>query len=90
MGFKTKITSKGQVTIPKSIREELEIREGDVLEIMRVKDSVCMKKARLGNGEELEKLIAVQLKGLTADEIQQEMILNGFDQSSGIVGEEFI
>lgn len=90
MGFKTKITSKGQVTIPKSIREELKIKEGDVLEIMRVKDSVCMKKSRLGNGEELERLIATQLQGMTAAEIQQEMIMSGFDQSFDLVGEELI
>jgi antitoxin PrlF len=29
MGFQTTITSKGQMTVPKSVREQLDIRPGD-------------------------------------------------------------
>lgn len=38
MDRSAKITSKGQVTIPKSVRDALELREGDEL-LFRVEDS---------------------------------------------------
>lgn len=38
MDTSARITSKGQVTIPKSVREALELREGDEL-LFRVEDS---------------------------------------------------
>lgn len=38
MDARAKITSKGQVTIPKSVREALELREGDEL-LFRVERS---------------------------------------------------
>ena len=38
MDVRAKITSKGQVTIPKSVREALDLREGDEL-LFRVEQS---------------------------------------------------
>jgi AbrB family looped-hinge helix DNA binding protein len=38
MDARAKVTSKGQVTIPKSVREALELNEGDEL-LFRVEDS---------------------------------------------------
>ena len=41
---KTKITRKGQVTIPKEIRDMLALKESDNLEVRIVGNSVVMEK----------------------------------------------
>lgn len=39
----TKISSKGQVVIPKKIRNELGIKEGSILIVDKVDDAIVMK-----------------------------------------------
>ncbi len=41
---KTKITRKGQVTIPKKIRDRLELEESDNLEVKIVDNCIVMEK----------------------------------------------
>lgn len=40
----TKISSKGQIVIPQKIRAELEMNEGSILAIEKIKDLVVIKK----------------------------------------------
>ena len=40
----TKISSKGQVVIPMKIREELGMKEGSIIAIDIVKDTIIMKE----------------------------------------------
>lgn len=40
----TKISSKGQIVIPKKIRAELQINEGSIIAIEKIKDIVVIKK----------------------------------------------
>ena len=40
----TKISSKGQIVIPQKIRTELEINEGSIIAIEKMKDMVIIKK----------------------------------------------
>lgn len=40
----TKISSKGQIVIPQKIRDELNMREGSVIAIEKMKDVIVMKK----------------------------------------------
>ena len=42
----TKISSKGQLVIPKEIRKELHIKEGDVFATMIRNDLIILKKIR--------------------------------------------
>ncbi len=39
-----KVTRKGQITLPKEIRDKLSIREGDYLEITLQGDKIIIKK----------------------------------------------
>lgn len=48
-----KVTRKGQVTIPKTIREELGIEPGDDVEFTRTTDGVLIRKE--ANREGIEK-----------------------------------
>jgi AbrB family looped-hinge helix DNA binding protein len=41
----TRVTTKGQVTIPKAIRDELGIKPGDELEFVRVNGSIRVVRA---------------------------------------------
>ena len=40
----TKISSKGQIVIPQKIRAELQINEGSIIAIEKMKDIVVIKK----------------------------------------------
>ena len=42
--YKVKVTSKGQMTIPKEIREKLGIKPGDVLEIRETSTGYGLQK----------------------------------------------
>ena len=40
----TKISSKGQIVIPQSIRNDMDISEGTVIAIERINDMIVLKK----------------------------------------------
>ena len=42
--YRTKVTRKGQVTIPEGIRSRLRIQEGDVLTVRRVGNRVVLEE----------------------------------------------
>ena len=44
----TKVSSKGQVVIPKSLKEKLEIKEGDRLLVYAVRDLIVLRKFKEG------------------------------------------
>lgn len=67
-----KVGEKGQVTIPKEIRDELGLGAGSEVEIRRRGDTVVLRKVDDGNGR--GRRIAARLRGrgdvaMTTDEI---------------------
>lgn len=48
----TKISSKGQVVIPRELRKKLGLSDGDSLQIEQVGDLLVLKKINLGSLEE--------------------------------------
>ncbi len=54
----TKVSSKGQVVIPKEIRERLGILPGEKIIVMTRNDEIVLKKARRLSLEELSEKIA--------------------------------
>ena len=61
----TKISSKGQVVIPLKIRNELEIKQGSVLGVEKMKDMIILKKIDL----DIEKQIREGLEDLKKGKI---------------------
>jgi len=59
-----KVFPKGQITIPKRIREKLGIKEGDILSLEERGDIVVLKKGRtlfdVAGSIELEKEVALK------------------------------
>ena len=66
-----KVTSKGQVTLPKAVRDLLEIGPGSVIDFERAPDGriVPVKVEGTAPKTRFEKLIGSAGKGLSTDEI---------------------
>ncbi len=67
-----RVTEKGQVTIPKVLRDALGIGSGTEVEFERQKDAIVVRKAKAGPGRGVR--LAYRLRrrgdvGMTTDEI---------------------
>ena len=56
MRYAVKITSKGQVTIPKAVREAMGLEEGDYLVFEPEDDRIIVRRADLAPDEDFETL----------------------------------
>ena len=70
----TRVTSKGQVTIPKNVRERLGVRSGDEVEFFE-KDGVVVVRKQTGKSpfHEWHGYLKKHLAGRRTDEIIREM-----------------
>ena len=57
MSYPTRVSFKGQVTIPKKLRNKLRIAPGDFVLFEEKEEGVLLKKARLSAEEEFNKLV---------------------------------
>lgn len=48
----SRLTSKGQTTVPKNVRQELKLQAGDMLEFEIMDDYVIVRKARQPYGDD--------------------------------------
>ena len=55
-GNLARVTSKGQITIPKNIRDKINAHEGDYMLFQLRGKKIEMKKASISSAEEFEKL----------------------------------
>jgi AbrB family looped-hinge helix DNA binding protein len=68
-----KVLPKGQITIPKKIREKLKIEEGDTLVLESSSDGFILKKGKTI----FDFLGRLPNKGMTIDEIREKAIAGG-------------
>jgi len=59
MGYPGKVSFKGQITIPKELREKLGIEPGDFVLFTEEGKKVVLKKAKISPEEEFNKLVSV-------------------------------
>jgi len=71
----SRISSKGQVTIPKTIRELLKLNEGDRVAFLEDNGKVVITKASLIALRELQDALGKEAreKGITEENIQNEL-----------------
>lgn len=77
--MKTTVSEKGQITIPKPLRERLGLRKGQVLEVNEHKGKLVMTKSV--SADPFEKYYGVLDLGMTTDEIMVQ--LRGEEYLSG-------
>ncbi|MCI4438334.1 AbrB/MazE/SpoVT family DNA-binding domain-containing protein [archaeon] len=72
----TKVSSKGQVVIPKEIRDRLEILPGEKIIVMTRGEEIVLRKARKLSLEELSEKIAsvAEKKKVNVDKLVDEAI----------------
>jgi AbrB family looped-hinge helix DNA binding protein len=72
----TKVSSKGQIVIPKEIRDRLEILPGEKIIVMTRGEEIVLRKARKLSLEELSEKIAsvVEKKKVNVDKLVDEAI----------------
>lgn len=75
--YNIKVTSKGQVTIPKKLREEMGINPGDYLEVKEAKEGYVIKKQV--DEEKIKDYVGILNRKDISDEIVKE--LRGNDSS---------
>lgn len=71
----SRISSKGQVTIPKAIRDILKLHEGDRVAFLEEGGKVMITKASLVALTDLQESIRVQadVEGITEDDVLKEL-----------------
>ena len=68
-----KVTTKGQVTIPKAVREELGIRPGDEVDFVRTNGSYQIQKKLTESPFAKYRGYLKNLAGVDVDELIEEM-----------------
>ena len=71
MKHRTRVTERGQVTIPKELRERLGIRPGQVLQVREEAGQVVM--AKVVAEDPLERVTGILQLDRTADELIEEL-----------------
>jgi AbrB family looped-hinge helix DNA binding protein len=66
--YRSKMTSKGQITIPKSIRELLHLRKGDEVVLVPTEKGVILKRE------------TASLRGIWKDELTEKEINDGIKE----------
>ena len=72
----TRISSKGQVVIPKAIREVLGITTGEVFAVFGEDDTIVLKRVSIPTEDEFEELLRwgteyAKRRGITRDDVQK-------------------
>ena len=68
-----KITSKGQITIPKAVRDELGLRSGDHIEFVKANGGFRVEKHLEGNPFDKWRGFLKHLEGKRSDDLVDEM-----------------
>jgi len=82
--YKAEIKARGQLTIPKKVREEGNLYEGETVSIIPVGDSILVTPRRL----ELDEARREIRKIMRASGVTLEALLEGLDAERGALFEE--
>lgn len=71
------LTSKGQITIPKAVRERLQVDAGDRVEFVESADGVFTLVAATRDVQDLKGLIATPAKPVSVDDMNRAIARRG-------------
>lgn len=69
--YVSKVTSAGQITIPKKIREILELSEEDLVEFTQVGDAIFMQKLRASRAKVDAIRSKIRRMGMTRERVDE-------------------
>ncbi len=72
----TKMSTKGQVVIPKAMRKDLDIEDGDIFAVFGKADTIVLRRVSIPTEEEFEELMRwgrefARKKGITREDVQK-------------------
>jgi len=79
----TKLSSKGQVVIPKSLREVLGFREGEVFAMFGEGDTIVLKRLDIPSSDEFSELLKWGEDFAKRNRIKKEDVLKAIAESRG-------
>jgi len=72
---KIKVWERGQITLPKNLREELEIKENDILDVEKLGNGLYLRPSGSVIAEVQKKISTMmKKKGLTVDDLIKDLI----------------
>ncbi len=70
----TKMSSKGQVVIPRDMREAMHLKKGTPFAILNHNDMIILKKVEMPTIEDFEKLVDKGIKAARKEGLKEEDI----------------
>ena len=72
----TKMSTKGQIVIPKAMRELMDIKEGEVFAMFSIRDTILLKRVKIPSEESFERSMKegqefAKGKGITRDDVER-------------------
>ncbi len=81
-----RVQEKGQVTIPKEIREKLDLKKGDLVTFVEIEGGVVIKPAEIVVSAALDEIDeALKEKGLSLEELRER----GREIRANLIEEEY-
>ena len=69
--YVSKVTTAGQITIPKNIREVLELSEEDLVEFRQIGDAVLMQKMKASQSSLKAIRAKIRRMGMTRERVEE-------------------
>ena len=77
----TRLSSKGQIVLPKTIRETLGLRSGEIFAMFGEDDTIVLKKIELPSEKEFEKLLKWGQKHAKKYKISKRDVLKAIEEA---------
>ena len=77
----TRLSSKGQIVLPKALRETLGLRAGEIFAMFGEDDTIVLKKIELPSEKEFEKLLKWGQKYAKKYKISRKDVLKAIEEA---------
>jgi len=77
----TKLSSKGQIVIPKNLRNQLGLKTGEVFALFGENDTITLKKLSIPSNKEFDELLKWASAYAKEKKISKKDVLNAIKQS---------
>lgn len=79
----TRLSSKGQIVLPKALRETLGLKSGEIFAMFGEDDTIVLKKIELPSEQEFEKLLKWGQKFAKKYKTSRKDVLRAIEEARG-------